>query len=69
VAVVEVLPPAVAGIYFKGVIIAYGLAALLRGKYDLFIAQHFVNPASSRSLGCPRRQGCRQGVGYPGVDS
>jgi hypothetical protein len=44
VAVVQVLPPAVAGIYFKGVIIAYGLAALLRGKYELFIAQHFVNP-------------------------
>jgi hypothetical protein len=47
VAVVQVLPPAVAGIYFKGVIIAYGLAALLRGKYDLFIAQHFVNPQQS----------------------
>ncbi len=47
VAVVQVLPPTVAGIYFKGVIIAYGLAALLRGKYDLFIAQHFVNPQQS----------------------
>jgi hypothetical protein len=47
VAVVQVLPPAVAGIYFKGVIIAYGLAALLRGKYELFIAQHFVNPQQS----------------------
>jgi hypothetical protein len=41
-AVVQVLPPAVAGIYFKGVVIAYGLAALLRGKYELFIAQHFL---------------------------
>jgi O-antigen/teichoic acid export membrane protein len=47
VAVVQVLPPAVAGIYFKGVIIAYGLAALLRGKYELFVAQHFVNPRQS----------------------
>jgi hypothetical protein len=47
VAVVQVLPPSVAGIYFKGVIIAYGLAALLRGKYELFIAQHFVNPQQS----------------------
>ena len=46
-AVVQVLPPAVAGIYFKGFIIAYGLAALLRGKYELFIAQHFVNPQPS----------------------
>jgi O-antigen/teichoic acid export membrane protein len=45
--VVQVLPPAVAGIYFKGFIIAYGLAALLRGKYELFIAQHFVNPQPS----------------------
>ena len=46
-AVVQVLPPGVAGIYFKGFVIAYGLAALLRGKYELFIAQHFVNPQQS----------------------
>jgi O-antigen/teichoic acid export membrane protein len=45
--VVQLLPPSVAGIYFKGFIIAYGLAALLRGKYELFIAQHFVNPRPS----------------------
>ncbi len=43
VAVVQVLAPPVAGIYFRGVVIAYGLAALLRGKYDLFIAQHFLD--------------------------
>ncbi len=47
IAVVQALSPAVAGIYFKGVIIAYGLAALLRGKYELFVAQHFVNPRQS----------------------
>src|SRR5882757_10281704 len=47
VAVLQVLPPAAAGVYFKGFVIAYGLAALLRGKYDLFIAQHFVNPQQS----------------------
>ena len=41
-AVVQVLPPAVAGIYFKGAVIAYGLAALLRGKYELFVAQRFI---------------------------
>lgn len=41
-AVLRLLPPAVAGIYFKGFVIAYGLAALLRGKYDLFVAQHFA---------------------------
>ena len=44
VAVLQILPPTVAGIYFKGFVIAYGLAALLRGKYDLFVAQHFVAP-------------------------
>ena len=44
VVVVQALAPAVAGIYFRGVIIAYGLAALLRGKYDFFVAQHFVEP-------------------------
>jgi O-antigen/teichoic acid export membrane protein len=43
VAVVETLAPPVAGIYFRGVVIAYGLAALLRGKYELFIAEHFVD--------------------------
>jgi hypothetical protein len=45
VAVVQVLPPSVAGVYFKGVVIAYGLASLLRGKYDLFVAQHFIGPS------------------------
>lgn len=47
IAVVELLAPPVAGIYFRGVVIAYGLAAVLRGKYELFIAQHFVNPLQS----------------------
>jgi hypothetical protein len=44
VAVLQALPPTVAGVYFKGFVIAYGLSALLRGKYDLFVAQHFVGP-------------------------
>jgi hypothetical protein len=43
VAVVQVLAPPVAGIYFRGAIITYGLAALLRGKYELFIVQHFID--------------------------
>jgi O-antigen/teichoic acid export membrane protein len=42
VAVLQALPPTIAGVYFKGFVIAYGLAALLRGKYDLFVAQHFI---------------------------
>jgi hypothetical protein len=50
VAVVQALVPSVAGIYFRGVVIAYGLAALLRGKYELYIAQHFVDIEKS-SLG------------------
>jgi hypothetical protein len=40
--VVQVLPSTVAGIYFKGAVVAYGLAALLRGKYELFIYQRFI---------------------------
>jgi hypothetical protein len=47
VAVVQALTPPVAGIYFRGVVIAYGLAALLRGKYDLFVAQYFLDPQKS----------------------
>ena len=49
VAVVQALAPPVAGIYFRGAVICYGLAALLRGKYDLFVAQHFIDPAEIRS--------------------
>jgi O-antigen/teichoic acid export membrane protein len=54
VAIVRVLPPGVAGIYFKGAVIAYGLSAMLRGKYDLFVAHCFIGQAE---LGCgvPRR--------------
>jgi O-antigen/teichoic acid export membrane protein len=48
VAVLQVLPPSVAGVYFKGFVIAYGLSALLRGKYDLFVAQHFVGEPDPR---------------------
>ena len=45
--VVRALPPVTAGIYFKGFIIAYGLAALLRGKYELFIFEFFVSERQS----------------------
>lgn len=47
IAVVQVLAPPVAGIYFRGVVIAYGLAALLRGKYELFVSQLFFGPQKS----------------------
>jgi O-antigen/teichoic acid export membrane protein len=49
-AVVTALPPSIAGVYFKGVVIAYGLAALLRGKYDLFVAQHFLSYPQPRPI-------------------
>jgi hypothetical protein len=51
--VLQVLPPTVAGVYFKGFVIAYGLSALLRGKYDLFVAQHFVG---QQDLQVPARE-------------
>jgi hypothetical protein len=41
-AVVRALPPETAGIYFQGFVIAYGLSALLRGKYELFMAHYFI---------------------------
>ncbi len=40
--VVRLLPPSVAGIYFEGFILAYGLAALLRGKYEVYLAHYVV---------------------------
>jgi hypothetical protein len=46
-AVVQALPAPIAGIYFRGVVIAYGLAALLRGKYELSISQLFIDPQGS----------------------
>ena len=61
VAVVQALAPSVAGIYFRGVVIAYGLAALLRGKYDLFVAQHFVDLRNS-GLG-PHARAVVRGLG------
>jgi O-antigen/teichoic acid export membrane protein len=54
IAVVWVLPPGIAGIYFRGVIIAYGLSALLRGKYDLFVNHCFANE-EPLSCGVPWR--------------
>lgn len=61
VAVVQALAPPVAGIYFRGVVIAYGLAALLRGKYDLLVAQHFIDLQKS-DMG-PRARAVVRGLG------
>jgi hypothetical protein len=54
IAVVWVLPPDTAGIYFRGVVIAYGLSALLRGKYDLFVNHCFAHQ-EPLSCGVPWR--------------
>jgi hypothetical protein len=41
-AVVRALKPEEAGIYFRGFVIAVGLSTLLRGKYEIFMAQHII---------------------------
>ena len=56
VAIVRTLEPDTAGIYFKGFVIAYGLAALLRGKYELFAAYVFVGNSPQKRFGS--RDGC-----------
>jgi hypothetical protein len=41
-AVVRALSPDEAGVYFRGFVIALGLSALLRGKYEIYMAQHII---------------------------
>src|ERR1700756_3260879 len=41
-AVVHALDPEAAGVYFRGFVIACGLAALLRAKYELYMAHHLI---------------------------
>jgi hypothetical protein len=41
-AVVHALTPEAAGVYFRGFVIACGLAALLRSKYELYLAHHLI---------------------------
>jgi len=41
-AVVHALTPQQAGIFFRGFVIALGLSALLRGKYEIYLAQHII---------------------------
>jgi hypothetical protein len=41
-AVVRALTPEEAGVYFRGFVIALGLSTLLRGKYEIFMAQHII---------------------------
>jgi hypothetical protein len=41
-AVVHALTPEEAGVYFRGFVIALGLSALLRGKYEIYMAQQII---------------------------
>ena len=41
-AVVHALTPEEAGVYFRGFVIALGLGTLLRGKYEIYLAQHII---------------------------
>jgi hypothetical protein len=41
-AVVRALTPEDAGVYFRGFVIALGLSTLLRGKYEIYLAQHII---------------------------
>src|SRR5271154_158844 len=51
-AVVHVLTPEEAGGYFRGFVIALGLSALLRGKYEIYLAQHIIGRRAT-STGIP----------------
>jgi len=41
-AVVRALTPEEVGVYFRGFVIALGLSTLLRGKYEIYMAQHII---------------------------
>ena len=41
-AIVHRLDPEATGIYFRGFVIACGLAAFIRGKYELYMAHHLI---------------------------
>ncbi len=46
-AVVHVLTPEQAGIYFRGFVIALGLSTLLRAKYEIYLAQYIIGRRST----------------------
>lgn len=41
-ALVRTLRPDAAGVYFRGFVIALGMAALLRAKYEIYMAHHII---------------------------
>jgi hypothetical protein len=46
-AVVRALHPDAAGVYFRGFVIALGIAAFLRAKYELYMAHHIIGRRSA----------------------
>jgi hypothetical protein len=50
-AIVRALTPDDAGVFFRGFVIALGLSALLRGKYELYMAQHIIGRRAA-ATGC-----------------
>lgn len=48
-ALVRALSPEDAGIYFRGYVIALGLSALLRGKYEIYMAQQILGHHSTET--------------------
>ncbi len=45
--VVDALEPAIAGIYFEGFLLAYGLSAVLRGKYEIYFAHYLISESAA----------------------
>jgi hypothetical protein len=48
-AVVRSLAAEEAGVYFRGFVIALGLSTLLRGKYEIYLAQHIIGRRAATS--------------------
>jgi hypothetical protein len=52
-AIVHALTPEEAGIYFRGFVIALGLSTLLRGKYEIYMAQHIIGQRATPGAVAP----------------
>jgi hypothetical protein len=48
-AVIRALTPDEAGVFFRGFVIALGLSTLLRGKYEIYAAQHIIGRRAATS--------------------
>jgi len=51
-AIVRALTPDEAGVFFRGFVIALGLSALLRGKYEIYMAQHIIGRRAAATGVC-----------------